>query len=90
MVVLGNDRAQRAPERCKGKPCVEAGHADHRWRFGRSGVRVSDSYRQLLSRAGVTEVWIDDGLSKGIEPLETLSDATKQRASAARTARLRR
>ncbi len=49
----------------------------------RAGVRVSDSYRQLLERAGVTEVWIDDGLSAGIEPLETLTPETKQRASAA-------
>jgi HD-GYP domain-containing protein (c-di-GMP phosphodiesterase class II) len=49
----------------------------------RAGVRVSDSYRQLLERAGVTEVWIDDGLSAGIEPLETLTPETKQRASSA-------
>jgi HD-GYP domain-containing protein (c-di-GMP phosphodiesterase class II) len=48
----------------------------------RAGVRVSDSYRQLLARAGVIEVWIDDGLSAGIEPLETLTPETKHRAAA--------
>src|SRR5215203_1632441 len=49
----------------------------------RAGVRVSDSYRQSLQRAGIVAVWIDDGLSEGIEPLEVLEQATKQRATAA-------
>jgi HD-GYP domain-containing protein (c-di-GMP phosphodiesterase class II) len=49
----------------------------------RAGVRVSDSYRQSLQRAGVTAVWIDDGLSEGIEPLEVLEEATRQRATIA-------
>jgi HD-GYP domain-containing protein (c-di-GMP phosphodiesterase class II) len=49
----------------------------------RAGVRVSDSYRQALQRAGIVSVWIDDGLSDGIEPLEVLKEATKQRATAA-------
>jgi len=49
----------------------------------RAGVRVSDSYRQSLQRAGITSVWIDDGLSEGIEPLEVLTEATKQRATSA-------
>src|SRR5688572_2504789 len=49
----------------------------------RAGVRVSDSYRQSLQRAGITSVWIDDGLSEGIEPLEVLAEATKQRATSA-------
>jgi HD-GYP domain-containing protein (c-di-GMP phosphodiesterase class II) len=49
----------------------------------RAGVRVSDSYRDSLQRAGVTSVWIDDGLSEGIEPLEVLEEATKQRATSA-------
>src|SRR5687768_17274937 len=49
----------------------------------RAGVRVSDSYRQALQRAGIVSVWIDDGLSEGIEPLEVLKEATKQRATAA-------
>jgi HD-GYP domain-containing protein (c-di-GMP phosphodiesterase class II) len=48
-----------------------------------AGVRVSDSYRQSLRRAGITSVWIDDGLSEGIEPEEVLGEATKQRATAA-------
>ena len=47
----------------------------------RAGVRVSDSFRQSLLRAGITSVWIDDGLSEGIEPLEVLTEETKQRAS---------
>ena len=49
----------------------------------RAGVRVSDSYRQSLQRAGIGSVWIDDGLSEGIEPLEVLAEATKQRATSA-------
>jgi len=49
----------------------------------RAGVRISDSYRQSLLRAGITSVWIDDGLSEGIEPLEVLEAVTKQRATSA-------
>jgi HD-GYP domain-containing protein (c-di-GMP phosphodiesterase class II) len=49
----------------------------------RAGVRVSDSYRQSLQRAGITSVWIDDGISEGIEPLEMLEEATKRRATVA-------
>ena len=49
----------------------------------RAGVRVSDSFRQSLQRAGIHSVWIDDGLSEGIEPLEVLDEATKQRATSA-------
>ena len=49
----------------------------------RSGVRISDSFRRSLERAGITQVWIDDGISAGIEPLEILEDETKQLASVA-------
>ncbi len=49
----------------------------------RAGVRVSDSYRRSLERAGIIAVWVDDGLSAGIEPLEMLSDDTKRQASTA-------
>ena len=49
----------------------------------RAGVRVSDSYRTSLERAGVAAVWIDDGLSDGIEPLEMLDVDTKRRATTA-------
>jgi HD-GYP domain-containing protein (c-di-GMP phosphodiesterase class II) len=49
----------------------------------RAGVRISDSYRQALERSGILAVWIDDGLSEGIEPLEVVGDATKARANAA-------
>lgn len=49
----------------------------------RAGVRVSDSYRQSLLRAGITSVWIDDGMSEGIEPLEMLHEETRRRATAA-------
>ena len=48
-----------------------------------TGVRVSDSYRHLLEKAGITAVWIDDGLSEGIKPLEVLTESTKQRAATA-------
>lgn len=47
----------------------------------RAGVRVSDSYRDLLAQAGIAAVWIDDALSQGIHPLETLSAETKARAT---------
>jgi HD-GYP domain-containing protein (c-di-GMP phosphodiesterase class II) len=49
----------------------------------RAGVRISDSYRNSLLRAGITSVWIDDGLSDGIEPLEVLEEGTRQQATAA-------
>jgi HD-GYP domain-containing protein (c-di-GMP phosphodiesterase class II) len=49
----------------------------------RAGVRVSDSFKQSLQRAGVVAVWIDDGLSEGIDPEDVLKEQTKQRASAA-------
>jgi HD-GYP domain-containing protein (c-di-GMP phosphodiesterase class II) len=49
----------------------------------RAGIRVSDSYRQALQRYNITSVWIDDGLSDGIEPLEVLSENTKRRATTA-------
>ena len=49
----------------------------------RAGVRVSDSFRFSLERAGIAAVWIDDGLSAGIEPLEVLEEETKSRATVA-------
>jgi HD-GYP domain-containing protein (c-di-GMP phosphodiesterase class II) len=49
----------------------------------RAGVRVSDSYRASMQRAGILTVWIDDALSDGIEPLEVLEDETKRRATSA-------
>ena len=49
----------------------------------RAGVRVSDSYRQSLQRAGITSVWIDDGISEGIEPIQMLEETTKRRATTA-------
>jgi HD-GYP domain-containing protein (c-di-GMP phosphodiesterase class II) len=49
----------------------------------RAGIRVSDSFRVSLERAGVAAVWIDDGLSEGIEPLEVLDVDTKRRATMA-------
>ena len=49
----------------------------------RAGVRVSDSYREAMQRAGIVSVWIDDGMSEGIQPAEVLKEVTKQRATAA-------
>src|SRR5688500_1629754 len=49
----------------------------------RAGVRVSASYQHSLQRAGVTSIWIDDGISEGIEPIEVLDETTKRRATAA-------
>jgi HD-GYP domain-containing protein (c-di-GMP phosphodiesterase class II) len=49
----------------------------------RAGTRVSDSYRRSLQRVGISAVWIDDGLSAGIEPLEAVTETTKQRARVA-------
>ena len=49
----------------------------------KAGIRISDSYRESLKRADVPAVWVDDALSKGIEPLEVLSEETKRRATMA-------
>jgi HD-GYP domain-containing protein (c-di-GMP phosphodiesterase class II) len=49
----------------------------------RAGIRVSESYRQSLLRSNITSVWIDDGLSEGIEPLEMLGESTRRRAAVA-------
>lgn len=49
----------------------------------RAGIRVSDSYKRSLVRSGITSVWIDDGLSAGIEPVEMVAEATKQKARGA-------
>jgi HD-GYP domain-containing protein (c-di-GMP phosphodiesterase class II) len=49
----------------------------------RAGVRLSTSYQQSLLRAGITSVWVDDGVSQGIEPLEVLEESTKQQATEA-------
>ena len=49
----------------------------------RAGVRLSESYRYSLERAGVAEIWIDDGVSAGIEPLDVLDVETKRRATTA-------
>src|SRR5262245_60494265 len=49
----------------------------------RVGIRITDAYRQALERAGITWVWVDDDLSRGIEPLEALQEETKERALAA-------
>jgi HD-GYP domain-containing protein (c-di-GMP phosphodiesterase class II) len=46
----------------------------------RAGVRVSDSYQSALRRAGISSVWIDDGLSEGIEPIEIVRETTRRRA----------
>jgi HD-GYP domain-containing protein (c-di-GMP phosphodiesterase class II) len=49
----------------------------------RAGIRVSDSYRRSLLRANITSVWVDDGLSEGIEPLDVLGEDTRRRATVA-------
>ena len=49
----------------------------------RTGIRVSDSYREALLKAGIPSVWVDDGLSEGIEPVEIVRETTKRRATAA-------
>jgi HD-GYP domain-containing protein (c-di-GMP phosphodiesterase class II) len=49
----------------------------------RAGIRISESFRASLERAGIASVWIDDSFSEGIEPLEVLEDSTKRRATAA-------
>jgi HD-GYP domain-containing protein (c-di-GMP phosphodiesterase class II) len=57
--------------------------ASHEIPLLRAGIRVSDSYRESLMRSNITSVWVDDGLSEGIKPLEMLGERTKQRATAA-------
>ena len=49
----------------------------------RAGIEVSDCFLQSLRRSGVVTVWIDDGLSQGIEPLEILTGKTRRLATVA-------
>ena len=51
----------------------------------RAGARMSESYRHSLHRAGITSVWIDDGISEGIEPRSS-RPTRRPRASCFRTA----
>jgi HD-GYP domain-containing protein (c-di-GMP phosphodiesterase class II) len=45
----------------------------------RVGSTVTDAFRKTLLVAGITSVWIDDEASRGIEPLETIQEETRQR-----------
>ena len=46
----------------------------------RAGSTIADGFRDALLRAGIVSVWIDDEASRGIEPLEIVSEATRQRS----------
>src|SRR3954453_318874 len=54
----------------------------------RANATVTERYAQALSGMGVREVWIHDGLSEGIEPVELVSPAVRQRAAQAVTVAL--
>ncbi|HKI91200.1 MAG TPA: HD-GYP domain-containing protein [Gaiellaceae bacterium] len=47
----------------------------------RTGVRISQHYVEGLRRADVRAVYVDDALSDGIEPLEPISQKTREHAT---------
>ena len=49
----------------------------------RAGVRLSPAYVMRLREVGVSTVWIEDELSRGIEPLPALDPAARSAAEAA-------
>ena len=49
----------------------------------RAGVRLLPALVAALRRHDVDAVWIDDDLSRGIEPTQTLTDETRQKAAQA-------
>ena len=59
---------------------VETGHAGG-IPLLRSGVELSERYKDHLEKAGIHAVWVDDGLSAGIAPVEALSQETRKKAS---------
>ena len=46
----------------------------------RRGAEITEAFRQSLVRAGISSVWIEDELSEGIQPLEALSEETRNEA----------
>lgn len=49
----------------------------------RAGVMLTPRYRLLLARAGVSAVYVDDGLSDGIEVEQLIDDSTRELATRA-------
>jgi HD-GYP domain-containing protein (c-di-GMP phosphodiesterase class II) len=47
----------------------------------RTGVRMSPSYVAALRRAGIAYVYVDDELSRGIDPRPVLTEETRRRAA---------
>jgi len=47
----------------------------------RTGVRISQHYVDGLQKAGVSAVYVDDALSDGIEPLEPITQKTREHAT---------
>src|SRR5690348_17623162 len=49
----------------------------------RKGTGLTPRFKEALGRAGVHAVYVDDELSRGIEPTPPLSDETRSAATAA-------
>jgi HD-GYP domain-containing protein (c-di-GMP phosphodiesterase class II) len=49
----------------------------------RRGVSISDRFKRALSENGITSVWVDDGLSDGINPVTIVTDETRRKTAGA-------
>ncbi len=49
----------------------------------RTGVALDERYRRALVTAGVTTVWVEDGLGEGVAPLPAVDEATRLQATTA-------
>ena len=72
----------RAPDRALLGRDVESGDPDAAPLL-RAGMAIDARQRELLLRAGIRAIWIDDELSRGIEPAPLLSPDTRREASLA-------
>src|SRR4051794_37823714 len=72
----------RVPDGAKLGKDVSSGRSDG-MPLLRSGTLLSPRFKDALVRAGVHAVYIDDELSRGIDPEPVLSDATRAAATAA-------
>ena len=72
----------RAPDRSLLGRDVESGDPEAAPLL-RAGLSIDERQRELLLRAGIRAIWIDDELSRGVEPMPLLSPDTRREASLA-------
>jgi HD-GYP domain-containing protein (c-di-GMP phosphodiesterase class II) len=56
----------------------------------RAGIALDERYQRLLQRAGMHAIWIEDGLSEGIDPIVPLTAETRRTAMETTSAALDR